>query len=64
MRRRDDGNRGKSPPSGGVPRSAQDGNSGPLDRWWVQVLVSAWMLFVVVTYFRLQLTRLLEIAGR
>jgi len=35
-----------------------------LDRWWVQVLVSAWMLFVVVTYCRLQWTRLIEIAGR
>ena len=35
-----------------------------LERWWVQALVSAWMLFVVVAYFRLQLARLLEIAGR
>jgi len=52
---------------GGILRSAQDDISesgSPLDRWWVLLLVSAWMLFVVVTYFRLQLTRLLEIAQR
>jgi hypothetical protein len=30
----------------------------------MQALVSGWMLFVVVTYFRLQLTRLIEITGR
>jgi len=31
-------------------------------RWWVQALVAAWVLGVVVIYFRLQLLRLLEIA--
>jgi hypothetical protein len=30
----------------------------------MQLIVASWMLFVVVTYFRLQLTRLIEIAQR
>jgi len=32
-----------------------------LDRWWVQLLVAAWILAVVTIYFRTQLQRLLEI---
>jgi len=36
----------------------------PLDRWWVRALVAAWIIAVVTIYFRLQLLRLLEIAGR
>jgi hypothetical protein len=32
-----------------------------LDRWWVQVLVAAWLLAVVTSYFRHQLQRLLEL---
>jgi hypothetical protein len=35
-----------------------------IERWWVQVLVAMWVLAVVTVYFRLQLMRLLEVAGR
>jgi len=54
-------------PDGEILRSAQNDKGGGeslLDRWWVQLLVTGWMLFVVVMYFRLQLTRLLEVAQR
>jgi len=47
-----------------APAQPTEEGGSLLDRWWMQALVSAWMLLVVVTYFRLQLTRLLEIAGR
>jgi len=59
MRRRGDSRFGTEAPK--QPESISD---SLFDRWWVQALLSAWMLFVVVTYFRLQLTRLIEIAGR
>jgi hypothetical protein len=32
-----------------------------LGRWWVQFLIAAWILAVVVIYFRHQLQRLVEI---
>ncbi len=32
-----------------------------IDRWWVRLLVAAWILAVVSVYLRLQLLRLLEI---
>jgi hypothetical protein len=51
-------------PNKGTPRAAQSGSGGLLDRWWVQLLVTGWMLLVVVAYFRLQLLRLVEIAQR
>ena len=47
-----------------IPRSAQEDSGGLLDCWWVQFLVTGWMLFVVVAYFRLQLLRLVEVAQR
>jgi hypothetical protein len=34
---------------------------GWLDRWWVQLLVAAWILAIVTIYFRHQLQRLVEI---
>ena len=47
-----------------ISRSSQENSRGPLDRWWVQLLVTGWMLFVVVAYFRLQLLRVIEVAPR
>jgi hypothetical protein len=38
-------------------------NAGDLrSKWWVQLLIAAWILAVVTVYFRLQFLRLLEIA--
>jgi len=43
-------------------KKREDETPSLVDRWWVQALVAAWVLGVVITYFRLQLLRLLEIA--
>ncbi len=51
-------------PNDRIPRSAQEDSGGLLDRWWVQLLVTGWMLLVVVAYFRLQLLRIVEVAPR
>jgi len=42
--------------------STSDNAGGLLSKWWVQLLIAAWILAVVTIYFRLQLLRLLEIA--
>jgi len=34
-----------------------------LSKWWVQLLVAAWILGVVTIYFRLQLLRLIAIGA-
>ncbi len=34
-----------------------------LSKWWVQLLIAAWILAVVTIYFRLQLLRLIAIGG-
>jgi len=53
--------------NGGILRFAQNDSNDQrslLSPWWMQLIVAGWTLFVVVTYFRLQLTRLIEIAQR
>jgi hypothetical protein len=34
-----------------------------IDRWWVRLLVAAWIITIVVVYFRLQILRLIEIGS-
>lgn len=34
-----------------------------IDRWWVQILAAAWIIAIVVVYFRLQILRLFEVSG-
>jgi hypothetical protein len=34
-----------------------------LDRWWVRLLVAAWVLAIVTIYFWRQIGRVLELAG-
>lgn len=34
-----------------------------IDRRWVQILAAAWIIGIVVVYFRLQILRLLEVSG-
>jgi len=34
-----------------------------IERWWVQLLVSLWVLAVVTIYFRLRISELLQITG-
>jgi hypothetical protein len=34
-----------------------------LDRWWVRLLVAAWIIAVIVVYFQRQVQRILELAG-
>ena len=42
-----------------------EGKRAPLiGRRWVQVLVVVWVLGIIVMYFRLQIGRVLEVAGR
>jgi hypothetical protein len=48
----------------GEPAGKPEKTRDLLSRWWVQLLVAAWILAVVTIYFRLQLLRLLEIAMR
>jgi hypothetical protein len=43
-------------------KKKEDETPSLVDRWWVQAVAAAWVLGVVITYFRLQLLRLLEIA--
>ena len=43
-------------------KKKEDETPSLVDRWWVQAVVAAWVLGVVIIYFRLQLLRLLEIA--
>ena len=44
--------------------SERDGKPTRLiDRWWVQFLAAAWIIAIVVVYFRLQILRLLEVGG-
>jgi len=44
--------------------SERQGKRAPLiGRWGVQVLVVVWMLGIIVSYFRLQIARVLEVAG-
>jgi hypothetical protein len=33
------------------------------DRWWATLLVAAWLVLVIVVYFRLQLERVLKLVG-
>ncbi len=35
----------------------------PIDRWWVQLLVSLWIIAIIVIYFRLQVLRVFELTG-
>ncbi len=58
MRKRDNGS------GNAILRSDQDDSGGLLGRWWVQLLVTGWMLSVVVVYFRLQWLRVVEVAPR
>ncbi len=34
-----------------------------IDRWWVQILAAAWIIAIVVVYFRLQILRLFEVSA-
>ena len=34
-----------------------------IDRWWVRILAAAWIISIVVVYFRLQILRLFEVSG-
>ena len=43
--------------------SKSNNAGGLLSKWWVQLLIAAWILGVVTIYFRLQLLRLIAIAG-
>jgi hypothetical protein len=43
-------------------KKKEDETPSLVDRWWVQAVVAAWVLGIIITYFRLQLLRLLEIA--
>jgi hypothetical protein len=70
-RRRGDGRRKRLPESPSrrrdrkIPRFARnDRQASLLDRWWMQVLVAGWVLFVVVTYIWLQVARMLAVAQR
>ncbi len=37
--------------------------AGLLDRWWVRLLVAAWLVAVVAIYFRFQIMGVLEMIG-
>ena len=41
----------------------QPDTPSPLDRWWLRLLVAAWIIAIVTIYFWLQIRRLLEMAG-
>ena len=38
-------------------------NTKWLDRWWLRLLVAAWMILILALYLRLQLHRVLEMYG-
>ncbi len=34
-----------------------------LDSWWAKLAVAAWIILVIAVYFRLELERVLKMAG-
>jgi hypothetical protein len=41
----------------------EEKTGGLLDRWWARLLVAAWIVAVLAIYFRLQIMRVLTMAG-
>jgi hypothetical protein len=48
----------------GLPRSAGSSTPPLLDRWWVRLLAAAWVVAIVVIYYRLQWVRLVQVLTR
>jgi hypothetical protein len=48
-------------PSNSSPRRLFEGRT--LDRWLTRLLVAAWLVFVIVMYFRLQIERVVQMLG-
>jgi hypothetical protein len=48
----------------GLPRLGDSSTPRLLDRWWVGLLAAAWVVAIVVIYYRLQLARLVQVLTR
>ena len=42
---------------------SQERSAGPLRRPWIRLLVAAWVIAIIAIYFRLQIGRVLAMAG-